>query len=138
MMVMVIMSALLGAVVGILVRRAVLAVAVAMAGVLIVRYAALSIAAVLVREPGQAHWGDTMQFYVGMGPLAVVPGLAAAGFGAGIAAIMLAMTSARSGGFWLPEPEDAGAPGKHRHKRANLKMSSNTDAQKRIHTVLNF
>lgn len=115
-MLVVAIAAVFGAALGLFMRSAVLAVAIALAGSGSIQFGAIFIARVIANRPDQADLAAQIQSFAGNGLLAVLPTLAAAGFGAVIAAAMMAMSlSERSGGFWLPDFRGGGAKGR-RHK----------------------
>lgn len=116
-MLVVAIAAVFGAALGLFMRSAVLALAAALVGTGAIQLAAIFIARTIANRPDQAALAALIQSYSGDGMMAMLPTLAAAGFGAIIAAAMMAMSlKDRAGGFWLPDLRGGGAPKGRRHK----------------------
>lgn len=116
-MLVVAIAAVFGATLGLFIRSALLALAVALVGVGSIQLAAIFVAHTIANQPDQAELASLIQSYAGDGMMAMLPTLAAAGFGAVIAAGMMAMSlKDRSVGFWLPDPRGGRTPKGRRHK----------------------
>jgi hypothetical protein len=116
-MLVVAIAAVFGAALGLFMRNALLALVAALVGSGSIQLAAIFIARTIANRPDQADLAGLIESYAGDGLKAMLPTLAAAGFGAVIAAAMMAMSlKGRGGDFWLPDLRGGGSAKGRRHK----------------------
>jgi ligand-binding sensor domain-containing protein len=114
---LIIAAAVFGAALGLFLRNAVLALVIALAATASAQIGAMVMAHALAADPAQAILVAALHDAAGDGLMALIPNLAAAGFGAIIATGMMAMSLRdRQGSFWLPDAHGRGRGKDRRHK----------------------
>jgi hypothetical protein len=137
MIVLVVVAAVFGAALGLFMRSALLALAVALAVTGSLQFCAIFVARSMALRPEQADLAAAIQSFAGDGPLAVAPTVAAAGFGALIAALMMAMSlKDRDGGSWLPDAPAKANRSKIRLAQAVEQRPAHIRAESRIDKLL--
>jgi hypothetical protein len=137
MIVLVVVAAVFGAALGLFIRNAFVALAIALAVSGSLQFCAIFVARSLALHPDQADLAAAIQSVTGDGLLTAAPTVAAAGFGALIAALMMAMSlKEREGGFWLPDAPTKANRSKIRLAQAVEQRPAHVRAESRIDKLL--